>query len=226
MGGQACVFYGAAEFSRDTDLAILSSPDNLECFRAALADLDAECIAQPPFQEEFLRRGHALHFRCRHPEAVGMRIDVMSVMRGVAPFERLWERRTTIEEPGGDQYDLLSLADLVQAKKTQRDKDWPMLRRLLEADYLRNRLHATPGQVEFWLRQLRTPALLLELASESTDLASGLVGERPLITLAVAGDSTAVERALAAEEAAEREADRLYWQPLRTELERLRRYRA
>jgi hypothetical protein len=29
MGGQACVFYGAAEFSRDTDLAILASPENL-----------------------------------------------------------------------------------------------------------------------------------------------------------------------------------------------------
>jgi len=26
MGGQACVFYGAAEFSRDTDLAVLSRP--------------------------------------------------------------------------------------------------------------------------------------------------------------------------------------------------------
>lgn len=43
MGGQACVFYGAAEFSRDTDLAILSSAENLECFRAALADLEAAC---------------------------------------------------------------------------------------------------------------------------------------------------------------------------------------
>lgn len=29
MGGQACVFYGAAEFSRDVDLAILAEPDNL-----------------------------------------------------------------------------------------------------------------------------------------------------------------------------------------------------
>ena len=27
MGGQACVFYGAAEFSRDTDMAILASPE-------------------------------------------------------------------------------------------------------------------------------------------------------------------------------------------------------
>jgi len=29
MGGQACVFYGAAEFSRDTDLAILATSENL-----------------------------------------------------------------------------------------------------------------------------------------------------------------------------------------------------
>ena len=30
MGGQACVFYGAVEFSRDTDLAILAEADNLD----------------------------------------------------------------------------------------------------------------------------------------------------------------------------------------------------
>jgi len=41
MGGQACVFYGAAEFSRDTDLALLASSANLDRFRAALARLGA-----------------------------------------------------------------------------------------------------------------------------------------------------------------------------------------
>ena len=30
MGGQACVLYGAAEFSRDTDIAVLAEPDNLD----------------------------------------------------------------------------------------------------------------------------------------------------------------------------------------------------
>ena len=45
MGGQACVFYGAAEFSRDTDLLLLSDPPNLERLRQALRDLQAECIA-------------------------------------------------------------------------------------------------------------------------------------------------------------------------------------
>jgi hypothetical protein len=29
MGGQACVFYGAAEFSRDTDFAMLADALNL-----------------------------------------------------------------------------------------------------------------------------------------------------------------------------------------------------
>ena len=29
MGGQACVFYGAAELSRDTDFAILADAANL-----------------------------------------------------------------------------------------------------------------------------------------------------------------------------------------------------
>jgi hypothetical protein len=39
MGGRACVFYGAAEFSRDTDLAVLAEPENLECLRAAFKEL-------------------------------------------------------------------------------------------------------------------------------------------------------------------------------------------
>jgi hypothetical protein len=41
MGGQACVFYGAAEFSRDTDLAIVADEANLARLRRALADLQA-----------------------------------------------------------------------------------------------------------------------------------------------------------------------------------------
>ncbi|PAW72145.1 MAG: hypothetical protein B9S38_05650 [Verrucomicrobiia bacterium Tous-C4TDCM] len=99
MGGQACVFYGAAEFSRDTDLAILASDENLDRLKAALTELQAETIAVPDFDIAHLLRGHAVHFRCRHPEASGMRVDVMSSMGGVAPFPELWERRTTLETP-------------------------------------------------------------------------------------------------------------------------------
>ena len=96
MGGQACVLYGAAEFSRDTDIAVLAERSNLCSLQLALNDLQAHCIAMPPFELDFLLRGHAVHFRCRHPEAEGIRIDAMARLRGVDPFPDLWARRTTL----------------------------------------------------------------------------------------------------------------------------------
>ena len=222
MGGQACVFYGAAEFSRDTDLAILADAANLARLRKALAELKAGPIAVPPFQIKYLRRGHAIHFRCEHPEALRMRVDVMSKMRGVDAFAKLWKRRTTIELPDGTLCDLLSLPDLVQAKKTQRDKDWPMIRRLLEAHYFQHRKNPNPAQIKFWFQELRTSQLLLELAQTRTLLCRRLTPKRPLLTHAALGDVAKLDQALAAEEASTREQDRVYWLPLRQELEKLR----
>jgi hypothetical protein len=143
MGGQACVFYGAAEFSRDVDFAILAEPENLRRLQAALDELQAEVIAIPAFEESFLHRGLAIHFRCQAPGVEGLRVDVMTVMRGVDPFPELWERRTTIAFDENEA-DLLSLPDLVKAKKTQRARDWPMLTRLVEAHWFQNRSDATP----------------------------------------------------------------------------------
>jgi hypothetical protein len=223
MGGQACVFYGAAEFSRDTDFAILAEASNLARLTKALVQLQAEPIAVPPFELGFLRRGHAIHFRCHHPEALRMRVDIMSKLRGVDPFRKLWRRRTTIELPDGAKCDLLCLPDLVRAKKTQRDKDWPMIRRLVEAHYFQNRHRATAAQIRFWLRELRTPELLLEVARSNPALCRPLAAARPLLAHATAGDTAALERALKEEEAAERQRDKLYWLPLRQELEALRR---
>ena len=131
MGGQACVFYGAAEFSRDVDFAILVSPANLARLKQVLEDLQAEVIAVPPFEGRYLRKGHAIHFRCFQSEVSGLRIDVMTIMRGVDDFKKLWNRRVTLSLQDGTVCELISLRDLVQAKKTQRDKDWPMLRRLV-----------------------------------------------------------------------------------------------
>ncbi len=97
IGGQASILYGGAEFSRNVDIVILTSPENLQRLEKALAELQATSKAVPPFDAEYLRRGHAVHFRCAHPDAAGMRIDVISVMRGVDAFEEIWSRRTTVE---------------------------------------------------------------------------------------------------------------------------------
>ncbi len=222
MGGQACVFYGAAEFSRDTDFAILADAANLTRLRRALADLRAESIAVPPFELKYLRRGHALHFRCRHPDALRMRVDVMSRMRGVDAFAKLWQRRTTVKLPDGTQCNLLSLPDLVQAKKTQRDKDWPMIRRLVEAHYFSNQLKPNAAQIKFWLMELRTPALLLEAAKSHADAARRLATKRPLLKHALSGRIVQLERTLTTEENRLRAEDKSYWVPLLDELERLR----
>jgi len=225
MGGQACVLYGAAEFSRDTDLVILADADNLTRLRRALAELQAEVIAVPPFLIRHLRRGHAVHFRCLHPDLLRMRVDVMSRLRGVGPFAALWRRRTTVTLPDGFSFDVLSLPDLVLAKKTQRDIDWPMLRRLVEAHYFQGRDHPTSAQVRFWMQELRSPVLLIEVARRHRSACERAVRRRPLLQYAMRGDPVALEVALREEEAREREADRGYWQPLRTKLERLRRRR-
>lgn len=226
MGGQACVFYGAAEFSRDTDFAVFASPANLTRLRRALDALQAEVIAVPPFAVRYLRRGQAIHFRCRHPDVAGLRVDVMSRLRGVDAFPKLWARRTTLEMPDGTQCHLLSLPDLVQAKKTQRDKDWPMLRRLVEADYFQRRQQARSAQVQFWLRELQTPELLIEVVRAHPGLSQRFHLTRPAVAAAQAGNLAAVAQALDEEQRQEREADRRYWVPLRAELERLRHPRS
>jgi hypothetical protein len=219
MGGQACVLFGAAEFSRDADFAVLADPENLGRLRAALEELRADVIAVPPFEIRHLERGHAVHFRCRHPDAAGLRVDVMARLRGVDPFPALWERRTTWDLGAAGGIDTLSLPDLVASKKTQRDKDWPMLRRLVEVSYDADYREPTPPRVEFWLRELRTPELLIECAARFP--AAAAVHPRPAV-LAIAHGPGAVEAALRVEENREREMDRAYWTPLKAELEAMR----
>jgi hypothetical protein len=213
--------YGAAEFSRDTDLVILPDPDNLTRLQSALDGLHAVCIAVPPFDRRYLEMGLAVHFRCHHPEADGIRVDVMSKLRGVEEFFLLWPRRTTVIVDG-EPVELLSLPDLVRVKKSQCDRDWPMIARLVEADYFQHRDDASPERVRFWLLEMRTPALLIDLAQRFPADIDQLSSHRPLLRLAATGDQSAVREAIRSEEQAEREADRRYWEPLLAELQRLR----
>lgn len=221
MGGQACILYGGTEFSRDTDLAVLAEPDNLRLLQAALGELQAEVVAVPQFEAKYLEMGLAVHFRCRHPDADKQRVDVMSKMRGVDAFPVLWSRRTTLASED-ETVEVMALPDLIRAKKTQRDKDWPMIASILEVHYHRNRDEPAPARIEFWARELRTPSSLLQVALRFPADCARLVSVRPLLSAALAGDKAAVTSGLKAEEEAERAADRVYWAPLRKELERLR----
>jgi hypothetical protein len=223
MGGQACILYGAAEFSRDLDLTIGLSGKNADLLKRALKELEAEQVYVPGFDVTALQRGHACHFRCHAPGVEGLRIDLMAKLRRCADFDDLWNRRTDVEIPEIGAIGLISLPDLVLAKKTQRDKDWPMIRRLVEANHLQFRANPSRELIRFWLLECRTPSLLVELAQEYHDQCNALFQQRDLLKAALQGDIRAVETALQREEQLEKAADRLYWAPLRAELERWRR---
>ena len=225
MGGQACILYGAAEFSRDIDLAVLADEKNLARLRAALDELKAVPVFVPLLSADVLRRGHACRFRSMLPDTRGLRIDVMSVLHGCEPFETLWSRRRTVMLRGVGRVHVLALEDLVQAKKTQRDKDWPMLRRLIEADYHRRPSRPSRDQIALWLREGRTPDLLIELCLRYRATARRLQLVRRALAPAFRGDRAGIERALQREQDAARASDRAYWTPLRTDLERWRHKR-
>jgi hypothetical protein len=100
-----------------------------------------------------------------------------------------------------------------------------VIARLLETSYLQGRDPPTEAQIHFWLRELRTPTLLIEAAERFPVHCQQASQNRPLLRLANPTEEAALATALRAEEQREREADRQYWVPLRAELERLRQTR-
>lgn len=220
IGGQACIIYGAVEFSKDSDFVILLSSANLKRLEKALKELNAGQIYVPSLSEEFLFKGHACHFRARVSGAKGIRIDIMSKMRGCDSFEKLWKRRKRVRI-GRRIINVINLKDLVQSKKTQRDKDWLMLKRLIEIDILNTQQPAF-DRIKWWFLECRTPELLIKLSGKYPYIAKECSKKRSLLKYAITESQEEVYTSLLKEEEIERNKDRLYWAPLRKELEQLR----
>ena len=223
MGGQACVFYGAAQFSKDVDFVLLADAGNYARLLSALDELKAERIAVPRFEPAALARGHAVHFRCAARGVEGLRVDVMTRHRCLPEFPVMWDRRTVAADDSGTAFDIMAVEDLVQAKKTQREKDWPMIAALVDAHHHAFAPDASPARIGFWLREARTPETLAELCRRFPAEASALATRRPLLRLAQTDDLEPLRAALDAEVRAEQAKDRAYWEPLRRELEQFRR---
>lgn len=225
IGGQACIIYGAAEFSRDSDLAVLGTPKNLELLKDALAALKAELIYVPPLEVEYLQRGHACHFRCTAGDVRGLRVDVISKLRGCETFVKLWKRRKIVKPRNGRTIDVIGLRDLVKSKKTQRDKDWLMLKRLVNNDIGLNKYEQREEHVKWWLQECRDADILSELAEKFPKIIKDCIAGRPLLSSVISSDTYKLNAQLREEERRERQEDREYWMPLRKELEMLRHRR-
>ena len=220
LGGQASILYGGAEFSRDLDLMLAAGAATLPNLERALADLDAELIAVPLLSAEALDRGHAVHFRCRRPDVAGLRLDLMTRPPRLEDLDGVWRRRVEIRLEGGSVA-VVSLADLIATKRTQRDKDWAIIGALVRADMVRQSDSAA-GHEQLWLRESRDADDLVALATTVRPVAKALEAERPLLGAALRGDRAGLELELAQEQIRGKQADRDYWAPLQMELERMR----
>jgi len=222
IGGQACIIYGAAEFSRDSDFVILATHKNLERLQKALKCLRAKSIYFPPLETNYLKRGHARHFRCGAQGVEGLRIDVLAKLRGCEEFDKLWLRRKRVRIKDNGSIDVISFRDLVQSKKTQRDKDWLMLKRLVDNDIVLNKTDPKSEQIKWWLRECRNAELLIELAGKYHKETETVSINRPLLFFAIRPDKQKLSFELQKEETNERQKDIEYWNPLKKELEVLR----
>ena len=222
MGGQACIFYGVSEFTRDSDFCVFCDKNNLVNLTDALAELKAENTFFPPLKEDYLLQGHACHFLCGIDAAAGFRVDVMAKMRNCPEFDEMWDSRK-IHSIEGLDIPVIGLRHLVAAKKTQRDKDWPVVRRLIEEDFRKN--PEDPAKTDWWLMESRTPGMLIDLAQRFPEPVRALAQKRPLLLHAREQNTNGLEEALLREELEERRKDRAYWEPLKRELERMRHER-
>ena len=223
IGGQACIIYGAAEFSRDTDIIILCNNDNLNTLRKTLSELKAAQIFFPPLELKYLKKGHACHFRCHAKGVENLRIDIIGKLRGCSNFETMWKRRTTAALSNGLKIDILGIPDLVKCKKTQRDKDWFMLNRLVGNDILLNQPNASEDKIKWWFLECRSTETLFNLMQKFPGYIDNCIKERPLLKYVKENNKKTLEKMLYEEEVSERNKDEQYWAPLKKELSNLRR---
>ena len=98
-----------------------------------------------------------------------------------------------------------------------------MIELLAAIHHRENRDFPSDDFIKFWLHEMRTPELLITLASDYPAQAQELSKKRPLLTLAIDQDIEALRLALDTERQAEQALDRAYWEPLRKELEEFRK---
>jgi predicted nucleotidyltransferase len=123
VGGYAAVSHGSSYVTKDVDICLVFSEENVAKLRVALRDLNPQHRMAPqrlsfldvpppgtPLQNLYLRTDWGI-------------VDILSSVLGVGDFSRLKERAETVEVDGR-RFALISLDDLIRAKEAMgREKD-------------------------------------------------------------------------------------------------------
>jgi len=217
--GMACVEYGIQQTTKDTDWIV--DPPCLSNLVRMLCDLEPGLSGRnwrisyrplfgAPLSEEYLAAGWTSHLAIHDdPSSPEHHLDFF----GQPP-------RLTVE--AAFQKSASGIADplvIAQMKKTDRDRDWPMVEALSQQAAYRNDARA--------LLHIRDPDLLVRIWIETPEeTRRGLVRIRPLLDRISTESPTGLRRCLIIERAFWEEVNRLRYRRFQSEWkEFLRRWR-
>lgn len=231
ISGQATILYGAATFSEDVDLWVDPESENLERMKRALHASGATYYKlTPPVNVDFAERHHGFHFTV--PDDAGgvlLYLDVMACPPRVGPFREAWQRRSLFETEWG-ALSTVGIVDLVELKKTQRPRDYPIISRLALA-FLEHRGKAATGEDHRWaIANMFSLAEFTRLVREYPEVVPEIDEDvlRRATECVLRDDELAVEVEdevvdfFDAKAAPLRKADRRFWRKVIDELRQLR----
>jgi hypothetical protein len=231
VSGQATILYGAATFSEDVDLWVEPSAANLRRLAAALrASAASYYKLTPPLTAEMAARHHGFHFTIPEEDGTVMYLDVMGCPPRVGSFARAHERARTFETQWG-ALRTLAIPELVELKKTQRPRDYPIIGRLVLSALRDQRASVADEDLRWAAANVFGLDEFRQLVTEYPDVCR-VLGAAPVLGQAAEQISQGRQLSEALEDALEelfdsraaqlRKADRHFWRPVIDELGELR----
>ncbi len=123
VGGFAAVTHGASYLTRDIDLCLVLSPENVERLRNALADLNPRHRMTPQRLSFLTHPSPGQAVQNLHLQTDAGVVDMLSSVLGVGDFARLKSNADELVVDGRT-YRVMSLSDLIASKEALgREKD-------------------------------------------------------------------------------------------------------
>jgi hypothetical protein len=223
ISGQACILYGASQFTEDIDLWIQPAPGNLESFLRAMARVEAHVYKlTPPLSMKYVRKGHGFHFRIGRD----LFLDVMGRPPRVGSFQQAISRAREFKTDWGT-LPVSAPEDLVLLKRTNRPGDYEAISNLVRLRF--QEAKEDVDVVRWALLNTFEVADLADFAVEAVDRLRRWPSRPALrallpVTAASRPPERRIRRAarlLALEMAEAQERGRLYWRPVVAELRKL-----